>query len=72
MSYKADYKFEGWQALAEDSVQGKFEWKEFEPKAFAEDDVDSASLPPHSPTASCIDAVSASALQSSSSHYICP
>ncbi|GAA6043000.1 hypothetical protein JCM8097_003881 [Rhodosporidiobolus ruineniae] len=33
-------KFEGWHALAEDSIEGKFEWKEFEPKAFAEDDVE--------------------------------
>ncbi|GAA5828574.1 hypothetical protein JCM11251_000859 [Rhodosporidiobolus azoricus] len=40
MAAEQDYKFEGWQALAGDSIEGKFEWREFEPKAFADDDVD--------------------------------
>ncbi|GJN94742.1 hypothetical protein Rhopal_007834-T1 [Rhodotorula paludigena] len=35
-----NYKFEGWQALGTDSIEGKLEWREYEPKAFAEDDVD--------------------------------
>ncbi|BGP52233.1 hypothetical protein JCM10450v2_008204 [Rhodotorula kratochvilovae] len=40
MSASTDYKFTGWQALGTDSIEGKLEWKEYEPKAFAEDDVD--------------------------------
>ncbi|GAA5890547.1 hypothetical protein JCM6882_002957 [Rhodosporidiobolus microsporus] len=40
MAAEQDYKFEGWQAHAEDSVKGNFKWGEYEPKAFAEDDVD--------------------------------
>ncbi|GAA5890530.1 hypothetical protein JCM6882_002951 [Rhodosporidiobolus microsporus] len=40
MAAQQDYKFEGWQALGKDSIEGKFEWKEYEPKGFAEDDVD--------------------------------
>ncbi|GAA6057267.1 hypothetical protein JCM3770_004524 [Rhodotorula araucariae] len=36
----SDYKFSGWQALGTDSIKGKLEWREYEPKAFAEDDVD--------------------------------
>ncbi|GAA5970233.1 hypothetical protein JCM11641_001629 [Rhodosporidiobolus odoratus] len=35
-----DYKFEGWKALGKDSIQGKMEWGSYEPKAFADDDVD--------------------------------
>ncbi|BGP35910.1 hypothetical protein JCM10296v2_007762 [Rhodotorula toruloides] len=33
-------KFHGWCALGTDSIQGKFVWQEYEPKAFADDDVD--------------------------------
>ncbi|GAA5872442.1 hypothetical protein JCM3774_004522 [Rhodotorula dairenensis] len=33
-------KFMGWCALGEDSIEGKFEWKSYEPKPFAEDDVE--------------------------------
>ncbi|GAA5851803.1 hypothetical protein JCM8547_000059 [Rhodosporidiobolus lusitaniae] len=35
-----DYKFEEWNALGKDSIEGKMEWREYEPKPFAEDDVD--------------------------------
>ncbi|BGP20799.1 hypothetical protein JCM10213_008937 [Rhodosporidiobolus nylandii] len=35
-----DYKFEGWRAEGKDSIQGKMVWGEYEPKGFAEDDVD--------------------------------
>ncbi|TKA54555.1 hypothetical protein B0A49_12408 [Cryomyces minteri] len=35
-----DYKFEGWLGLDKDAVEGKMQWKEFEPKPFTEDDVD--------------------------------
>lgn len=40
MSQQQDYKFEGWNALDKDSVKGNMVWKEYEPKAFAADDVD--------------------------------
>ncbi len=36
----ASYKFQGWMALDKNSVQGKMEWQEFEPKTWTEDDVD--------------------------------
>ncbi|BGP20831.1 hypothetical protein JCM10213_008134 [Rhodosporidiobolus nylandii] len=35
-----DYKFQGWKAEGKDSIEGKMVWGEYEPKAFAEDDVD--------------------------------
>lgn len=34
------YKFQGWLGLDKNSVQGKMEWREFEPKTWTEDDVD--------------------------------
>ena len=34
------YKFQGWMGLDKNSVQGKMEWQEFEPKTWTEDDVD--------------------------------
>ncbi|GAA5939238.1 hypothetical protein JCM3775_007165 [Rhodotorula graminis] len=40
MSQQQDYKFEGWNALDKDSVKGNMVWQEYEPKAFADDDVD--------------------------------
>jgi alcohol dehydrogenase (NADP+) len=36
----ASYKFQGWLGLDKDSVKGKMEWKEYEPKTWTEDDVD--------------------------------
>ncbi|BGO96164.1 hypothetical protein NBRC10512v2_007888 [Rhodotorula toruloides] len=33
-------KFHGWCAVSKDSIEGKFVWQEYEPKAFADDDVD--------------------------------
>ncbi|KAL4963502.1 NAD(P)-dependent alcohol dehydrogenase [Aspergillus stella-maris] len=35
-----DYKFEGWLGLDSSSVDGNMQWKEFEPKAWEETDVD--------------------------------
>ncbi|PKS13060.1 hypothetical protein jhhlp_000401 [Lomentospora prolificans] len=35
-----DYKFEGWLGRTPDSINGKMEWAEFEPKKWTEDDVD--------------------------------
>ncbi|RDW59003.1 NAD(P)-dependent alcohol dehydrogenase [Aspergillus mulundensis] len=35
-----DYKFEGWMGLDASSIEGKMQWKEFEPKAWEETDVD--------------------------------
>ncbi|CAG9945469.1 unnamed protein product [Clonostachys rosea f. rosea IK726] len=35
-----DYKFEGWLGRNPDSVNGKMEWGDFEPKKWTEDDVD--------------------------------
>ncbi|KAL4816754.1 chaperonin 10-like protein [Aspergillus spinulosporus] len=35
-----DYKFEGWLGLDTSSVDGKMQWKEFEPKPWEETDVD--------------------------------
>ncbi|GAA6023448.1 hypothetical protein JCM10207_004417 [Rhodosporidiobolus poonsookiae] len=40
MAAEQKYTFEGWCALAEDSIKGNFKWQEYEPKAFADDDVD--------------------------------
>jgi alcohol dehydrogenase (NADP+) len=40
-----DYKFEGWGAFGKDSIKGKMEWFEYEPKKFDEGDIDSMSLP---------------------------
>lgn len=34
------YKFQGWLGLDKEAVNGKMEWKEFEPKTWTEDDVD--------------------------------
>ncbi|KAL3480874.1 chaperonin 10-like protein [Aspergillus californicus] len=36
----SDYKFEGWLGLDSGSVNGKMEWKEFDPKPWEETDVD--------------------------------
>lgn len=36
----SSYKFQGWLGLDKDSANGKMVWKEFEPKAFEETDVD--------------------------------
>lgn len=36
----ASYKFHGWMGLDKNSVQGKMEWQEFEPKTWTEEDVD--------------------------------
>lgn len=36
----ADYKFEGWLGHDKDSVKGKMQWGEFEPKPWEETDVD--------------------------------
>jgi alcohol dehydrogenase (NADP+) len=36
----ADTKFEGWLGKTKDSVEGKMEWGQFEPKKWTEDDVD--------------------------------
>lgn len=36
-------KFEGWQAMDENSVKGQMKWAEYEPKEFADDDVESES-----------------------------
>ena len=35
-----DYKFEGWLGLDASSIDGKMQWKEFEPKPWEETDVD--------------------------------
>ncbi|KAL4908579.1 hypothetical protein BDW74DRAFT_147643 [Aspergillus multicolor] len=35
-----DYKFEGWMGLDASAVEGKMQWKEFEPKPWEETDVD--------------------------------
>ncbi|WVQ81668.1 hypothetical protein IAT38_003793 [Cryptococcus sp. DSM 104549] len=35
-----DYKFEGWAGENKDSVKGNLKWIQYEPKEFAEDDVD--------------------------------
>jgi alcohol dehydrogenase (NADP+) len=39
-SQVADYKFEGWQAFDASAAEGHMVWKEYEPKAFEETDVD--------------------------------
>jgi hypothetical protein len=36
----ADTKFQGWLGKDKDSVQGKMQWGDFEPKKWSEDDVD--------------------------------
>lgn len=36
----APTKFEGWLGKTPESVKGKMEWGEFEPKKWTEDDVD--------------------------------
>jgi alcohol dehydrogenase (NADP+) len=36
----ASYKFHEWMGLDKDSVQGKLEWQEYEPKTWTEDDID--------------------------------
>ncbi|BGP58581.1 hypothetical protein JCM8202_002343 [Rhodotorula sphaerocarpa] len=36
----APTKFMGWCAVSEDSIKGNFKWQEYEPKPFADDDVD--------------------------------
>ena len=41
MSSEGQNKFEGWGAFAPDSVQGNFKWFDYEPKEWAEDDVES-------------------------------
>lgn len=35
-----DYKFEGWMAFDQDSIQGKMVWQPYEPKPFEKTDVD--------------------------------
>ncbi|WVQ78888.1 hypothetical protein IAT38_000979 [Cryptococcus sp. DSM 104549] len=35
-----DYKFEGWAGDSPESIKGNLKWTEYEPKAFADDDVD--------------------------------
>ena len=35
-----DYEFQGWLGHSPESVEGKMEWGTFEPKKWAEDDVD--------------------------------
>ncbi|OCF37408.1 hypothetical protein I317_05291 [Kwoniella heveanensis CBS 569] len=40
MSAQTDYKFAGWAGDAPDSIEGKLKWIEYEPKKFAEDDID--------------------------------
>lgn len=35
-----DTKFQGWLGKDKDSVQGKMQWGDFEPKRWTEDDVD--------------------------------
>ncbi|WWD21445.1 hypothetical protein CI109_105930 [Kwoniella shandongensis] len=40
MAAKTDYKFQGWAGDAPDSIEGKLKWIDYEPKEFAEDDVD--------------------------------
>ncbi|TNY20180.1 chaperonin 10-like protein [Rhodotorula diobovata] len=40
MSQQQEPKYEGWAALAEDSIEGKLEWQEYKPKPFADDDVE--------------------------------
>ncbi|WVR04587.1 hypothetical protein IAU60_001595 [Kwoniella sp. DSM 27419] len=35
-----EYKFAGWAGDAPDCIEGKFKWIEYEPKQFAEDDID--------------------------------
>lgn len=37
---QADRKFEGWAAMDENSIKGEMKWIEYEPKQFAEDDVE--------------------------------
>jgi hypothetical protein len=39
-SNMADAKFQGWLGKDKDSVQGKMQWGDFEPKKWSEDDVD--------------------------------
>ncbi|KAH7313879.1 zinc-binding dehydrogenase [Stachybotrys elegans] len=36
----SNYKFEGWLGLSPEAIEGKMEWKDFEPKKWQEDDVD--------------------------------
>jgi alcohol dehydrogenase (NADP+) len=40
-------KFEGWAALNENAVKGQLKWIEYEPKQFAEDDVERKSVTKH-------------------------
>jgi alcohol dehydrogenase (NADP+) len=35
-----DYKFQGWMGLDQDAVNGGMVWQEYEPKTWAEADVD--------------------------------
>lgn len=37
----SDTKFQGWLGKDKESVKGKMQWGEFEPKKWSEDDVDS-------------------------------
>ena len=39
-SVTADYKFEGWVGLDKASVEGNMIWREYEPKAWEETDID--------------------------------
>lgn len=40
-------KFEGWAALDENAVKGQLKWIEYEPKQFAEDDLERESIGDH-------------------------
>jgi hypothetical protein len=39
-SNQTERKFEGWAAMDENAVKGGMKWTEYEPKEFAEDDVE--------------------------------
>jgi alcohol dehydrogenase (NADP+) len=43
-STQTDRKFEGWAAMDENSIKGEMKWTEYEPKPFADDDVESKFL----------------------------
>lgn len=43
-STQTDRKFEGWAAMDENSIKGEMKWTEYEPKPFANDDVESESF----------------------------
>lgn len=40
-------KFEGWGAFDKDSIKGNLKWFEYEPKQFADDDIESGSQRPY-------------------------